>query len=78
MADLLIRNIDADTKRALAVRAAKDGCSQQAEALALLKASLEDEPTSWATKLLDDSRTVGGMEFEAPKRHTPRFTAIEL
>lgn len=78
MADLLIRNCDAETKRALAVRAAQNGRSQQAEALAILREALLDEPKSWVDLVIEHSRSVGGMEFEPPRRHASRLTAVEL
>lgn len=78
MTDLLIRGCDAETKRALAVQAARNGRSQQAEALAILREALLSEPRSWVDMVLENSRSVGGMEFELPRRHAPRFTAVEL
>lgn len=71
MADLLIRNCAAETKRALAVRAAQNGRSQQGEALL-------DELKSWIDLMLENSRTVGGVEFEPPHRHAPRLTVAAL
>ena len=78
MANLLIRNCDEETKRALAVRAAQHGRSQQAEALAILRSTLLEEPKSWVTLIRKNAAEVDGMEFELPKRHAPRFTAVEL
>lgn len=78
MSDLLIRNCDEGTKRALAVRAAQNGRSQQAEALQILRDALLKEPQSWVSLILENAQDVGGMEFESPKRHAPRFTAVEL
>ena len=78
MADLLIRNIDDETKRALAIRAAEKGHSQQAEALALLREALQEEPKSWIDVIRERAQAVDGMEFDAPPRHIPRFTAVEL
>lgn len=78
MADLLIRNIDPSIKRALAIRAAEHGRSQQAEALAILNNALQDQENSWADFLMRTADEVGGMEFEVPQRHAPRFTAVEF
>lgn len=78
MSDLLIRNCDEQTKRALCVRAAQNGRSQQAEALSILRAALTDEPKSWVKMLRENAASVGGMEFDLPKRHAPRITGVGL
>lgn len=78
MSDLLIRNIDEETKRALAVRAAEHGRSQQSEALSIIRESLCDDSGSWVTLMRENALSVGGMDFEIPKRHAPRFTATGM
>ena len=78
MSDLLIRNIDDDTRDALARRASKNGRSRQSEALEILRDALLPERTTWVDLVLNNSRSVGGMEFEPPQRHSPRVTGIEL
>ena len=79
MPDLLIRGCDEDTKRKLAVQAARHGRSQQAEALAILRAALQDEAERmWIDLILENAREAGGMEFEPPKRHAPRMSATEF
>lgn len=79
MPDLLIRDCDEDTKRMLAVRAASHGRSQQAEALDILRTALQgDARRTWVDVLLENAHEVGGMEFEPPKRHAPRLSAVEL
>ena len=78
MPDLLIRNIDEDTKKFLAIRAAEHGCSQQAEALAILKEALQPQQKSWVSLIRDNALAVDGMEFELSPRHAPRFTGIEF
>lgn len=78
MPDLLIRNCDAETKRALAVRAAQNGRSQQAEALSILREALSPAANSWTELILRNAESVDGMEFELPRRHAPRMTAVEV
>ena len=78
MSDLLIRNCDEETKRALCIRAAQNGCSQQAEALSILRAALLEEPKSWVELIRENAQSVGGMEFELPMRRSPRLTAVEF
>lgn len=78
MSDLLIRNCDEETKRALCIRAAQNGRSQQAEALSILRAALLEEPKSWVELIRENAQSVGGMEFELPMRHSPRLTAVEF
>ena len=77
MANLLVRDIDEGTKRALAVRAAQNGRSQQAEALIILKTALQPQQKTWIQMMRDDAQAVGGIEFELPKRHAPRFTGMQ-
>lgn len=78
MASLLVRDIDEETKHALAVRAAQNGRSQQAEALSILRQALQPSKRSWAKMLIEDAAEVDGMEIEFPKRHAPRFTGTMM
>lgn len=78
MADLLIRNVDEETKRRLTQLAQRNGTSVQAELLSILQQAVETKPASWVSMLRESAESVGGMEFEPPKRHLPRFTAIDL
>ncbi len=78
MPDLLIRDCDVQTKRALAVRAAQNGRSQQAEALSILREALSPSACSWAELIRRNADSVDGMEFELPRRHVPRVTAVEV
>ena len=78
MPNLLIRDVDEESKRKLMVRAAQNGRSQQAEALAILKEALDDSPKSWVSLVRDGAASVGGIEFEAPARHVPRITGIGI
>lgn len=78
MPALLIRDIPETTKQSLAVRAARNGRSQQAEALSILEHELNPSDVSWVQLLLDGSAEVGGIGFPDAKRHAPRITGIEL
>lgn len=67
MADLLVRNIPDDVKRRLAVRAAENGRSQSAEALAILEESLKPATKTWFEMLYETAQEVGGFELERPE-----------
>lgn len=75
---LLIRDLNESTKKQLAIQAAKNGRSQQAEALAILEDSLEPKATSWFDSLQQMSKEVGGIELPTSKRHSPRLTGVLL
>ena len=66
MADLLVRDIPDTLKRELAVRAAKNGRSQSAEAVAILQASLQPQQKSWIAHLREAAEEVGAFELERP------------
>ncbi len=72
MADLLVRDIPDETKRALAVRAAKNGRSQSSEALSILQKELQQEQKKSVVELLRSAADVGGFDFELPERHPAR------
>lgn len=72
MADLLIRNITDEDKRALASRAAKNRRSQQAEALSILKNGLREKQNSWVSILRSAAESIGGAGLELPTRHPLR------
>ena len=78
MAQLLVRDISPEVKRALQVRAAQNGRSQQAEALEIIREAVCPQKQSWSALLRENAQEVGGMEFELPKRHAPRVTAVEI
>ncbi|WP_432762722.1 FitA-like ribbon-helix-helix domain-containing protein [Adlercreutzia murintestinalis] len=78
MPSLLIRDIDEATKRSLAVRAAQNGRSQQAEARAIIETALDNQPKSWVQLLREKSIPVGGIDLPEPQRHVPRLTGIQL
>ena len=78
MAQLLVRDISPEVKLALKVRAAQNGRSQQAEALEIIRNAVCPQKQSWAALLRENAESVGGMEFEQPKRHAPRLTAVDI
>lgn len=78
MSNLLVRDVDEDTKRALAVRAAEHGRSQQAEALSILRHELNTDKANWMQMLYDAAQEVGGIDLELPQRHAPRFTGTMM
>ena len=77
MADLLVRNIPDDVKRRLAVRAAENGRSQSAEAVAILEESLQPAKKTWFEILYEGCQEIGGVELELPERHPARNFAFE-
>jgi plasmid stability protein len=78
MPDLLVRNVDEQTKRCLAIRAAQNGRSLQAEAKAILETALISSSNSWVSMFLDHSSSVGGFSFDEPKRSKPRSFSFSV
>lgn len=78
MAELLVRNMSKETKRALAIRAAEHGRSQVAEARAILEEALLPSRQNWLSDIYEAAQSVGGMDIPLSKRHAPRITGIEL
>lgn len=78
MPALLIRDVSEETKRELAIRAAKHGCSQQTEAKRILEEALAPKPQSWIALLREGAQSVGGIDIPMPQRHIPRIAGIEL
>ena len=79
MPDLLLRGIDPELKRLLAVRAAENGRSQSAEAIAILEQELAaaDEST-FGSFLLDLARNLpDGPDLVIPNRHDLELRASE-
>ncbi|MCC6662590.1 MAG: plasmid stabilization protein [Polyangiaceae bacterium] len=75
MASMTIRNLDADTKARLRVRAAQHQRSMEEEARRILKAALDAEastPTNLADAVRARFRRVGGVEIELPSREPMR------
>lgn len=74
MADLLVRNLDAKAKSILAIRAAEHGCTQQAEAKAILEENLLGKKRSWVSMLRKAAleNVTDSSDFELPARHSAR------
>ena len=77
MPSLLIRDIPAEVKRSLAMRAAEHERSQKAEVLAILRDTL-GEQQSWVQMLREGAEEVGGIQLPEAQRHTPRITGVRL
>ena len=76
MPDLLVRDVSEETKRALAVRAAQNGRSVQAEAKAILTEAVSPRRESWFAMMrraMADAELYG---FEAPERHPARIEQV--
>lgn len=72
MPNILIRDLSEETKQRLAERAAKNGRSQNAEAVAILDEALEPEKKTWFDMLRETVEEVEGVELELPERHPAR------
>ncbi|MDR1183351.1 MAG: hypothetical protein LBK67_00975 [Coriobacteriales bacterium] len=72
MPDLLVRDVDEQTKRCLAIRAAQNGRSMQAEAKAILETALTPAPDSWISMFFDRSSSVGGFDLDVLSRSKSR------
>lgn len=70
MGALTVRNLDDDVKRRLRMRAAENGRSMEAEARAILRAALLDEPPrrGFGTRAVGLFAEFGGVELELPPR----------
>jgi len=77
MSDLLIRNINEDLKRELSARAARNGRSQQAEALSILESALADNSRSWVALLSRAAERADGIDLPEIERHPARSTNVE-
>ena len=76
MPDLLVRDVSEETKRALAVRAAQNGRSLQAEAKAILTDAVAPQRETWFTmmrKAFADAELDG---FAVPERHSARAEEV--
>ncbi len=76
MPSLLVRDVSEDMKHALALRAAQNDRSQQAEARAILEDALCPGAGSWVSLLREAADSAGGIDFACPQRHAPRVTGI--
>lgn len=75
MTDLLVRDIPDDLKRLLAVRAAENGRSQSAEAVAILQGTLQPQQRkSWVEILREAAEEAGGFELERPTWKSREFS----
>lgn len=72
MADLLIRDISPEIKRALQDRAKQNGSSQQTEARAALQRGLGINEKPWWLRLREAAVEAGGFELELPSRQPAR------
>jgi plasmid stability protein len=70
MPSILLRDVDELTKRRLAVRAAQNGRSMQAEAKEILRQAVEPEETkeTWIAMLGRVADQAGGYELDIPSR----------
>lgn len=74
--DLLVRDLEPSVKRLLKARAVSHGRSQQAEAKAILEATLQAGRTSWVSRLRHAAQAVDGIELEEPVRHPARIIDV--
>ena len=76
MPDILVRDVSEETKRALAIRAAHNGRSLQAEAKAILSEAVAPKRESWFSMMrraMTDAELDG---FAAPERHLARAEQV--
>ena len=69
MANIFIRDLSDETKQRLVERAAQNGRSQNAEAVAILEEALKPQEKTWFDMLRECVDDVGGVELELPERH---------
>ena len=77
MPQLLIRDVPAQTRQALKIRAIKNGRSQNAEALEILNSALMDTREPWIDLVAKTRDEVGGVDLELPSRELPRDFTFE-
>lgn len=70
MANLTVRNLPEETRRALKERAARNDRSMEAEARAILEAAVR--PHEFIAEWLTAARTLRGEDLELPTRSAPR------
>ena len=76
MPDLLVRDVSEETKRALAVRAARNGRSLQAEAKAILSEAVAPKRESWFSMMRRSMADVELDGFAVPERHPARAEQV--
>lgn len=75
MASITIRNLDAQTKNRLRVRAAQNDRSMEEEVRSILRAVLSEEaprPADLARAIHERFEPLGGVELELPQREPIR------
>lgn len=76
MSTLTVRNLDDDLKTLLRIRAARNGRSMEAEARAILRASLTTQPRSGlGTRIHERFAGLGLDALEIPSREEPSRAA---
>lgn len=88
MANLLIRNLSEETKRALRIRAAGHGRSLSEEAASLIDMGVAEKPAesqeNWVGAMMKGLKAIGAGELEIPSRRIytgrepPDFTGPEF
>jgi plasmid stability protein len=75
MAGITIRDLDAETKERLRVRAARHGRSMEEEVRMILRSAVaegESGPLRLGTAIHDRFRALGGVDLELPSREPMR------
>ena len=75
MASITVRNLDEGLKRRLRIRAAENGRSMEQEARDILKAALDQEPSTGkdlASTIHARFAPLGGVELDLPPREAMR------
>ena len=75
MASITVRNLDVDLKRRLRIRAAENGKSMEQEARDILRAALDEAPSTGsnlASAIRARFAPLGGVELELPPREPAR------
>ena len=71
MPDLLIRNLDENTMKALKERAKRNGHTQQEEASEIISDAVVDRRIGWVDSMRKLVEENGGVDFELPSRDMP-------
>ena len=79
MSDLLIRNLSAETKRALRIKAAENGRSLSEEAAKRLEASFpSSRDENWYVEMRKLVERYGAFELELPPRKSYQVNPLDL
>ena len=77
MSTLTIRNLDAEVKTRLRLRAAARGCSMEAEARRILSEAVSAPPAAQlAERIRARFRALGGVDLPVPPRQVARELAL--